>query len=161
MSRRWLRRLGAALAVWVAAVVLSRLFGSTADVGLVGLAVAALAAVLWIAVDALGAGPVEGWDLDPDDPVRPPGQDLRLAALNRMVATHLESRRPGDGLPRALTRIADQRLMARYGVSWRVDPERARELLPPELVDLAEQVAPYPRMSIRHIDVLLTRIEAL
>jgi hypothetical protein len=51
--------------------------------------------------------------------------------------------------------------MARYGLSWRVDPGRARELLPDELVDLAEQTAPYPRMSVRQVDVLLTRIEAL
>jgi hypothetical protein len=101
------------------------------------------------------------WELPGDEPLSPPGQDLRLTALTRVVAGHFEARLPGDTLQRQLMGLVDQRLMARYGVSWRVDPERARELLPPELVDLAEQVAPYPRMSIRRIDVLLTRIEAL
>jgi hypothetical protein len=51
--------------------------------------------------------------------------------------------------------------MARHGVSWRVDPERAGALLGPELLGLARQCPPYPRMSEREIDVLLTRIEEL
>ena len=42
-----------------------------------------------------------------------------------------------------------------------VDPDRAGPLLGPELVALARQSPPYPRMSAQHIDVLLSRIEAL
>ena len=51
--------------------------------------------------------------------------------------------------------------MASHGVSWRVDPDRAAPLLGPELVALARQQPPYPRMNLQQIDVLLTRIEAL
>ena len=51
--------------------------------------------------------------------------------------------------------------MERYGVSWRVDPDRARALLEPELVALAEEPSPHPRMTRRQIDVLLNRIEVL
>ena len=37
----------------------------------------------------------------------------------------------------------------------------AAPLLGPELVALARQLPPYPRMNLQQIDVLLTRIEAL
>ena len=161
MSRRVLVRAGTALAVWAGLVYLARDVGATPDVPLVGLAVAACAGVLWLWVDGVAEVDSPTWELPGDEPLSPPGQDLRLTALTRVVAGHFEARLPGDTLQRQLMGLVDQRLMARYGVSWRDDPERARELLPPELVDLAEQVAPYPRMSIRRIDVLLTRIEAL
>lgn len=167
MSSRWTRRVAAAFAVWVVAVSVSRVLGGTPDVGLVGLTVAALASVLWLGVDALDGGAVSVWDLDPDDPVLPPGEDFRLAALTRMLVGHLESRRPSDRLPRQLAGLADQRLMARYGVSWRVDPDRARPLLGPELAALAERVQqPGPagdplRLTRAQVDVLLSRIEAL
>ena len=78
-----------------------------------------------------------------------------------MVAQHLDAREVGDVLHRHLCELADQRLMAAHGVSWRVDPDRAAPLLGPELVALARQDAPYPRMNLQQIDVLLSRIEAL
>ena len=161
MSRRSLLRVGAALAVWAGLVFLARDLGATPDVPLVGLAVAASAGVLWLCLDGITEVRSPTWELPGDEPIGRPGQDLRLTALTRAVAGHFEARLPGDTLQRQLMGLIDQRLMARYGVSWRVDPERARKLLPAELVELAEQVAPYPRMSIRQIDVLLSRIEAL
>jgi len=161
MSRRGLLRVGAALAVWAGLVYLARSLGATPDVPLVGLAVAASAGVLWLCVDGVTEVRSPTWGIPSDEPIGRPGQDLRLTALTRAVAGHFEARLPGDTLQRQLMGLVDQRLMARAGVSWRVDPERARELLPTELVHLAEQVAPHPRMSIRQVDVLLTRIEAL
>jgi hypothetical protein len=161
MSRRVLLRAGAALAVWTGLVYLALALGATPDVPLVGLAVAASAGVLWLWVDGVTEIRSHTWELPADEPIHPPGQDARLTALNRAVAGHFEARLPGDTLQRQLMGLVDQRLMTRYGVSWRVDPDRARELLPTELVDLAEQTEPHPRMSIRHVDVLLSRIEAL
>jgi hypothetical protein len=161
MSRRVLVRGGAALAVWAGLVYLARTLGATPDVLLVGLAVAAAGGVLWLFVDGVTEVRSPTWELPGDEPIRQPGQDSRLTALTRVVGGHFEARLPGDTLHRQLMRLVDQRLMARYGLSWRVDPGRARELLPDELVDLAEQTAPYPRMSVRQVDVLLTRIEAL
>jgi hypothetical protein len=161
MSRRALFRVGAALAVWAGLVYLSHDLGATPDVPLVGLAVAASAGVLWLCVDGVTEVRSPTWELPGDEPIGRPGQDPRLTALTRAVAGHFEARLPGDTLQRQLMGLVDQRLMARYGVSWRVDPDRARALLPAELVGLAEQVAPHPRMSKRQVDVLLTRIEAL
>ena len=161
MNRRGLLWVGAALAVWAGLVYLAGELGATPDVPLVGLAVAACGGLLWLYVDGVTDVRSPTWELPGDEPISPPGQDLRLTALTRAVAGHFEARVPGDTLQRLLMGLVDQRLMARYGVSWRVDPDRSRDLLPPELVDLAQQVAPYPRMSSRQVDVLLTRIEAL
>lgn len=161
MSRRaWLRVAGAFL-VWAGLVGLARTLGSSPDIVLVGLTVAAASAALWLCVDALEETASPRWELLVDEPIRPPGQDSRLAALTRMVTAHFEGRRADDTLHQQLVGLVDQRLMARHGLSWRADPARARELLDPELAALAEQQPPHPRMSRHQVDVLLTRIEAL
>jgi hypothetical protein len=162
MSRRWVWRVVGAFVVWALLVGLARTLDSRPDVLLVGLTIAAATAVLWLCVDALAETESPRWELLDDEPVRPPGQDTRQAALTRLISGHLDGRRPDDGLlHRQLVGLVDQRLMERYGVSWRVDPERARALLEPELVALAEESPPHPRMTRRQIDVLLHRIEGL
>jgi hypothetical protein len=161
MSRRAALRVAEAFLVWAGLVGLARTLGSRPHIVLVGLAVAAAAAALWLCVDAVGETAAPRWGLLSDDPIRPPGQDSRLAALTRMVTGHFEGRRTDDALHRLLVGLVDQRLIARYGVSWRADPERARPLLDPELAVLAEQEPPHPRMTRRQVDTLLSRIEAM
>jgi hypothetical protein len=162
MSRRWAWRVGGAFLVWVLLVGLARTLGSRPDILLVGLTVAAATAVLWLCTDAVAETESPRWELLDDESIRPPGQDVRFAALTRLIAGHLDGRRPDDGLlHRQLVGLVDQRLMERYGVSWRVDPDRARALLEPELVALAAEPPPHPRMTRRQIDVLLNRIEGL
>ncbi|QWZ08578.1 hypothetical protein KRR39_01510 [Nocardioides panacis] len=158
---RWTARIGLAFALWAVLVVIAFLEGNRPDGLLLGLTVAAFATTLWLFLDAGLHSEAPRWDLADDDPVRPPGEDPRLALLTRVVAQHLDAREVGDVLHRHLCELADQRLMAAHGVSWRVDPDRAAALLGPELVALARQRAPHPRMDPRQIDVLLSRIEAL
>lgn len=160
-SRRWGSRIASTVALWLVIVVVARLRGNQPDPLLIALTIAAFATLVWLYLDAgtLSQAPV--WDVAELDPVRPPGEDPRLALITRVVGQHLDARSVGDSLQRRLVDLADQRLMARHGVSWRVDPERAAPLLGPELVDLARQHAPYPRMTLHQIDVLLSRIEAL
>ena len=101
------------------------------------------------------------WDRATDEPIRPPGEDPRLALLGRVVAQHLDARQSSGVLRRHLLDLADHRLMSRYGLSRRADEERAAAVLGPELTALAEQREPFPRMTLDQIDVLLRRIEAL
>jgi hypothetical protein len=157
----WTARVAAAAALWVVVVGIAAVQGNHPDALLIGLTLAAFATTLWLYLDASAhdAGPT--WDRVDDDPVRPPGEDSRLALLSRVVGQHLDAREVGDALHRHLEELAEQRLMARHGVSWRVDPERAAPLLGPELLALARQQPPYPRLDVRQIDVLLSRIEAL
>ena len=161
VAKRWTSRIGAAVAVWAIVVLIARVKGNQPDVPLLALTFAAFATTLWLYLDASGRSEVPLWDRADSDPVRPPGEDPRLALLTRVVAQHLDAREVGDVLQRHLLDLADHRLMTAHGVSWRVDPDRAGPLLGPELVALARQSPPYPRMSVQHIDVLLSRIEAL
>ena len=158
--RRWTARIGAAFGLWVVVVGVAVWKGNHPDALLLALTVAAFGTTLWLYLDT-GLTEAPLWDRTDDDPVRPPGEDARLALLTRVVGQHLDARDVGDALQRHLVELADQRLMSRHGVSWRVDPERAAPLLGPELVALARETTPHRRMNLQQIDVLLTRIEAL
>lgn len=161
VRRMWTARIATAAAFWVVVVGLTAVQGNHPDALLIGLTVAAFATTLWLYLDASTHDGGPAWDRVDEDPVRPPGEDGRLAFLSRVVGQHLDGREVGDSLHRHLEELAEQRLMARHGVSWRVDPERAAPLLGHELVTLARQQPPYPRLDVRQIDVLLSRIEAL
>ena len=159
--RRWVSRIATAFAVWAVVVGIAVWKGNHPDALLLGLTFAAAATTLWLYLDAGVVAEAPVWDRPDDDPVRPPGEDARLALLTRVVGQHLDARQVSDNLHHRLLDLADQRLMSSHGVSWRVDPERAGPLLGPELVALARLRPPYLRMTLQQIDVLLTRIEAL
>jgi hypothetical protein len=159
--RGWVARIGTAFALWAVLLVVARVFGSSPDPVLLGLTVATVAVTVWLFLDTSVQTESPLWTRHADDPFRPPGEDARLSLLVRVVGQHLDAYEVGDTLQRHLVELADQRLLARYGVAWRVDPERAAPLLGPELAALARQTAPFPRMTVQHIDVLITRIEAL
>ena len=150
-----------ALALWAVLVIAARVFGIEPRVALLALTVAALATVLWLYLDASIEGGAVVWDRSAVEPIRPPGEDPRLALLNRVVAQHLDARQPSGVLRRHLLDLADHRLMSKYGLSRRADEQRAATVLGPELTALAEQREPYPRMTLDQIDLLLQRIEAL
>ena len=161
LRRRWTARLVTAAVLWVILVGGGNVLGNHPRPLLLALGVAAFATVLWLYLDTSAVHEPPDWDRAVDDPVRPPGEDPRLALLTRVVAQHLTAREVGPTLQVHLRDLADHRLVARHGVAWRTDPDRAAPLLGPELTSLAQQRPPYPRMSIEQIDLLLTRIEAL
>ena len=156
-------RVAAALVAWVAVLLCADWFGARPEAGLLALCVVALSITGWLFLDVFDAlGDAAPGPPDAVEPLRPRGADGRHAALTHLVAGHLDARTTvGDALQRQLMALVDQRLVARHGLSWRADPGRAAALLPPELLALARQSAPYPRMSVRQIDVLLSRIESL
>jgi len=159
--RLWAARVGSALAVWAVLTLGSHVLGGRPAPGLLALVVAAGGLMLWTVLDAVDRHRAPAWDREEPPPIRPAGEDVRLVGLDRVLAAHLDGRVVGDTLQRTLMALVDQQLMARHGVSWRVDPGRAGTLLGPELLGLARQCPPYPRMSEHEIDVLLTRIEEL
>jgi len=161
LRRRWTKRVLVAFVVWAVLTLGAQAFGNQPRPLLLALGVAAFATTLWLYLDASEQTEVWVWDRAPNDPVREPGEDPRLALLTRVVASHLDAREVGDTLQEHLLDLADHRLVARHGVSWRADPERAEPLLGPELTALAHQRAPYPRMSLDQIAVLIERIESL
>jgi hypothetical protein len=159
--RQWTLRALAAFAVWAVLTMAARVLGNQPRAALLALAVAAIATVFWLYLDTSAQADVPVWDRAADEPIRPPGEDARLALLTRVVAQHFDARRPDGTLRRHLLELADHRLVRSRGVSWRADPERAEQVMGPELAALARQTEPYPRMGADQIDVLLGRIEAL
>ena len=143
-SRRlWTGRVGTAFACWVVVTLGAHVLGGTPRPGLLALVVAATGLVLWTLLDGLDRTP-RGLGPRGVQPVRQPGEDTRLIGLDRVLASHLEAKVVADTLQRTLMALVDQQLLARHGVTWRVDPERAGALLGPELLGLARQSPPYP-----------------
>lgn len=162
--RAWSARLGIAVGVWLAITTVAYVFGSQPRPGLLALMVAAGAAVIWLYVDVTADSETARWLSPRDEPLRPPGEDPRLAQLTRVVAQHLDAREAGVALHRHLAAVADQTLVARHGISHRADPDRAAGLLGPELTEVMEVAAgraPARRLDLRRIDLIVTRIEDL
>lgn len=157
----WRNRVIGLFAVWLVIAVIAWLAGNHPALGLLALQLALAAAILWLLLDVSGDAEPAIWPSVADTPVRPPGEDVRLSRLHHMVVQHHDAHETSDSLHRELTRLADQRLVGRYGVSLRADPERAAARLDPELAAVVTQRAPYPRLTDAQINSLLDRIEAL
>jgi hypothetical protein len=159
--RLWASRIGAAFGVWLVICVAANIFGNHPRPGLVGLAVAASAATLWLFLDASAQLESPRWAFQGDDRIRQPGEDPRLGLLSRVVGSHLDGREVTDVLQRRIAELADHRLVAHHGVSVRADPARAATLMGPELAAFLSRNAPYARLTLDQIDVLISRLEAL
>jgi hypothetical protein len=157
----WIGRIAIAFGLWLAVAVGAWVLGNQPDPVLLALLIGVGAALMWLYLDVSADAEVSRWPAMTEEPVRPPGQDPRLERLHRMLTQHQSAHDVGDALHRTLTELADQRLVAHHGVSLLADPERAAEILGPELTSVVTQRPPYPRLSTDRVDVLLTRIEAL
>ena len=126
------------------------------------LIVALVAAVSHLLGEALGAQEpmVRQWMTDVEESVRPAGQDARLSFLVRVLTQHQVARHPDGHLAECLTELADRRLQQRHGVRREQEPERAAQLLGPDLSRVLTE-APGRRLSPAEIDRHLRRIEDL
>jgi hypothetical protein len=160
----WATRLGAAAGVWLVLTAGAYVLGNQPRPGLIALVVATASALLWLLVDVTADSEAVTWRSPRDRPVRPPGEDPRLALLHRVVAQHVDAREVGDTLHRTLVRLADERLVARHGISLRTDPERAAPLVGPDVMRVVAETSagpPYPRLTLDQIDRVVSRIEDL
>ena len=160
-TRRWRGRVGISFLVWFAICGVAGLFGSRPAYGLLALLVAAVAGAVLLFLDASAGVDPPRWRLPDTDPVRPAGEDPRLALLHRVIGAHLDSHEVDGTLHEHLLAVADRRLAGRHGVSRREDPQRAAVLLGPELTAFAEATHPFPRLTTDQIAVLIERIEEL
>ena len=158
--RTWVTRLVGAFAVWLVICVVAFLLGNQPSPGLIALVMAAGAGTFWLYLDTSAQSEPPRWQLTSDEPVRPRGEDPRLALLHRVVSQHLVSRDPTDQLHRYVGEVIDRHLVAEHGFSRSTDPERAARVLGPELSGLLEQTRSR-RLSLSQIDQLLSRIEML
>lgn len=161
---RWPGRISLAFAGWLLITAAAFLLGNQPRPGLLALMVGAAATVLWVLLDVPGELVTGRWRAAAQQDDRPVGEDPRLALLHRAVAQHLDSREVNVALHRRLTELADSQLEARHGVSRRSDPNRAAQLLGPDLSALVTEASgrpPYPRLSLDRIHRVITEIEDL
>ena len=157
----WKGRVAAVFVVWFVVAAGVRYFGGDAHPVAVAMYVGVGAALCWLFLDVSADAETAPWPRAREEPVRDQGEDPRLAQLRRVVAQHLDGREVGDTLHRRLTELADQRLVARHGITREAHPAAAAQLLGPDLSEVAAAGAPYPRLTVAQIDRLLTRIEEL
>lgn len=157
--RKWRTRIGITFGLWLVVCVVAFLLGNQPRPGLIALVVAAAAGTAWLYLDTSAESEPPRWHLVSDDPIRPRGEDSRLALFQRVIAGHLDSRDVTDQLHRYVSAVADQRLVTKHGISRLADPERAAQVMGPELAGFLER--PRSRLSPSQIDQLLNRIEAL
>jgi hypothetical protein len=157
----WTARIALPFGLWLTVALGAWVLGNQPDPLLLALMIAVGAVLLWLYLDVSADAEVSQWPAMTEEPVRPPGEDPRLERLHRILTQHQSAHDVGDALHRTLADLADHRLVAHHGVSLRADPDRAAQLLGPELAAVVTQRPPYPRLSTDRIDVLLQRIEAL
>lgn len=157
----WRTRFATLFGVWLVIALVAWLAGNQPRPGLLALVLAVGAGILWLFLDLTFESEPTAWPETAEDPIRPPGEDVRLSLLHHVVEQHHDAHEVGDTLHRELTTLADHRLVARHGISLRADPERAASYLGRELTGVTTARPPYPRLSNAQINAVLDRIEAM
>jgi hypothetical protein len=162
VSRRWRRTALAAAVLTAGTWAVLALLDFDPDPVRLPLLVLLVLAVLHLVGDATAwdEQAVRLWEVDAIEPVRPPGEDARLSFLVRVLTQHESARVPDGRLATCLGELADRRLELRHGVRRDRDPERAAELLGPELCRVLEE-PPGRRLGLAEVDRHVTRIEGL
>ena len=155
-KNRWLRRLGAGVAVFVVLEVVLVLAQTDPDPLRLALLVATCVGVFSLIFDALADGGAS-WEVIVEQPTVRSSGDPRLARYVSMLEAHRSSRSRDTALRDRLRTLADEVLRQRHGVA-RDDP-RAAELLGPELSTVLDGEP--RRLQTAEIDRYLTRIEEL
>lgn len=162
MSRRWAGRVVVAVAAWGGFLLVATLLGMTVRPLLFAGVVLAVACVVWLVLDASTAARPSYWTQESLDPVRSPGEDPRLDTLLRHLAKNFDAMEFADVLHADLTAVADERLIARHGLSRVADPDRAAVVLGADLSRFLSMTKDQRRpLTVAQLDHLLTRIEAL
>lgn len=160
--RHWVIRVALAVSVWLVVLGVATGFGMTFRPTLLALAIAAGAGVVWLFLDASAIAMPSYWEQESLDPVRTPGEDSRLSALSRHIAHNLDAKDFSERLYDDLVAVADERLMARHGLSRIADPERAAAVFGPDLARFVSRPpGSRPRLGLGEVDVVLNRIESL
>lgn len=155
IQRSWWARAAAAVVTFGVLLVGLTVTDFGPDPVRLGLVVALVFAVTWLARDsAVDQG--SPWPVREVRLIVPAGADVRLAAYVRLIESNLTARVPDRSLQHRLAQLCDQRL-ERHGLV-RGDP-RADALLGTELGQALS--GPPRRLGVTEIDHYLKRIEEL
>lgn len=162
MSQLWRVRLVVTITVWVSLDVLMVIAGMGPRHLVLGLTVAALATVCWVAYDLAADVRAPNWRTMLARPTIITGYDSRVSRIKLHLYDESGSGRASGRLHDTLVELADDRVQSRHGIDRRTQPEAARAVMgetlyrfvtsPPRHRDLADR---------RGLDRILTCIEAI
>jgi hypothetical protein len=113
-------------------------------------------------LDLAPSVPFISWKVTGTYAPRQPGSDLRLQRLTDRLRSSLHRDTAARELHVELSAIVDERLARRHGVDRLTQPERAAEILGPELATYLATAPPTGRsVQLRRLSTVLTRIEEL
>ncbi len=105
------------------------------DAALIVLLAAAAVAAGSLAMGALDAGVVPSWSVRRGDATQDRGEDTRTAMYRHVIEAHLTSQEADDAIVWQIADLARHRMRQLHGVRYEDSPERAVELLGPQLAD--------------------------
>jgi hypothetical protein len=153
------------IAAIVAAVVVTEAFLLATDTGpdvlLVAVIVVAIGLGVWANRPLSADSPRPGDASAPTDPPAPASPDLRAAALRQALGGGGSAQHHARRLREQLIAIVDDQLATAHGIDRATEPERAQQLLGPELTRLLHDPASVDRLTERRLGRLLTEAEAL
>jgi len=156
---RWRRRavvIGVAWLITVASLAAAQMRPS--PIPLAGIAFA-IGAAISVLVDLADLAEPVSWHAMRDSGGLGRGADPRLRTLHRQLV-----RAPGrdsEGLHALLIRLIDDRLLAEHSIDRAADPQRASEMLGPDLTTLVAGKPPRNLTNPEVLATILSRIEAL
>jgi hypothetical protein len=159
--RHWLNRIAVGLAVWGFLVWWARLDDRHPHYLGIGAAVAAAFTIIWLCADAYSVAIPPQWEMYYSRSV---GRtfDPRFSRLSQELAEADSREAAAIAVHNNVARVADQILVDKYGIDRSADPDRAAQVLGPEITGYLASDARRERdvFSDRLFDVL-ARLESL
>ena len=162
--RPWRRRVARLVALWLGLVLLSAVLEVAPDVVQLCVIIAAAAAVVWYLIDHAQANYISVWPLtDSSEGTGRRGSDFRATQLAERLADadrHANARAElTKRLHHRLSRIIEERLFAKHGITIEEEPRWAQGVMPPELWDFVTGLPDPALYSPDRLDQILRRIE--
>lgn len=147
------------------AVVVTEIILLVTDTGpnlvLVAALVVATGVSIWAARPLSAEAPRPGDGVSSNDPPPPDSPDLRAAVLRQATGGGGSRSHHAEQLRRQLSAIVDDQLLTAHGIDRAAEPERARQLIGPDLARFLADPRAVDRLTERRLDKILSDAEAL
>ena len=161
MRPPWRRRAITLLVIWAVVYAISAAADTDPQPVVLAAAIALLAGVLWSAADLVDHVVPARWETWTVSLRSRRGADVRVSAIQRAL-TDVATRQDVERMHPTLVALVDDRLAAHHGIDREAEPQRAGEVLGPELADFVRRAPPPVRFGDHaYLSALLTRIEQL
>jgi len=158
----WVKRIGVAVVLWAGICWVSVLWGMSPRPALLAGVVAAVSVATWMTTDSIGLAQSTDWQVGSEPVSRTRGADVRVVALERLLADSPTSPSARQRLQQLVTELVDERLLSLRAIDRRLDPLGARAALGPDLDDFINGTdRGRTQLAAERMSMFLNRIESL